>query len=237
MSWALLDSAYEPTTADVAKAHAASVGGWAGYLNSPTAYHPWRPGALRAICVGGLGVLPVWVAPLGASSAAHGASDALAALAQVHAAGLTPVVALDTEKAAERAPGALAYAEGFHGTLNTHGALTVQYGSPVFLAQLARVPAGNRPRSAWLASWGGTRAPDLATAWPLRGEWVGIDQRGWQWAGPARRAGMTTTTDLSVMSAEFPLARILAAKPTRALVTFADGTRAAGPLPYTVHLS
>ena len=207
----LLDSAVAPTPAQLAQAHPAGVR-WAGYLHSPTTYHGgWAPSALWAAAHVLGGVLPVWVAPLGATTAKQGAADARTALAQLAAAHLTAVVALDTEASAASKPGALDYAHAFHAAVHAARGHTVQYGPLSFLAAQAKLAGTDtrKPDAPWLARWV-TKMPTVGSeSWPtVLASWPEI-VRGWQWTHDRPSYGLTV--DLSVCAASFPLAQALSA--------------------------
>ncbi|HSN12142.1 MAG TPA: hypothetical protein VLS51_08550 [Propionibacteriaceae bacterium] len=204
----MLDSATAPTPAQLNAAHAGSVT-WAGYLHSPTTYRGgWPPAALFATAHVLGSCLPVWVGPLGATSAAQGAADARTVLAQLDAAHLSHVVALDTEAGATSKPGALAYARAFHAGIHAAHGRTVQYGPLSFLAQLARLTGPERPDGVWLAKWLGGKVPNLETAWPVELASVPPVVRGWQYVNDRPAYGVNV--DLSVVGAGFPVATVLA---------------------------
>jgi glycoside hydrolase-like protein len=167
-------------TADQAKALFDDGGRiYGGYLESPSATHPWSKADFARVGAAGFVVVPIYMAqlytePRGGSG--PGARDAKDAVDQVRQLGMPSgtKIALDVEANRGTGPGVLAYATAWAETVRSIGYVPGVYGSPQMCSQ------GGAPFDwMWVAHYVGTepRSPDHPGIGHCRG------RRAWQWRG------------------------------------------------------
>lgn len=220
----MLDSALPPSPA---QRHVAVRGGWkawAGYLDSPTAYHPWGDAELIATARD-LPLLPVCVGPyphkgqtvkqaLEVASPGRLAENAVAQIARIgRQLNMTElrdlIVAYDLEaKVYEGEPTlALENIEAFARQADRHGIAVAVYSSPACLralhAHLANTHASNIVWGAWVGEWltnpPTEHPPTLDDPAGMGNLWAG--QRAWQYRGGHDLDGLSV--DSSIVDPKF----------------------------------
>ena len=240
----MLDASVPVTKAQLDASKTAGITAWAGYLKSPSAYYPWAPVTLALAARELGGVLPIYVSPVTPPGAARGTADAVSAITQLDAAGLTRSVALDIEYGSGWGTNVIAYAGAFCARIHAAGGFAAVYGPTELLARLAKLPGASRPYAPWLAAWTHTGhvlpTPSLTTNWPAALNSWPANVRGWQYTNDVQLYGVQT--DVSIIGPTFPLAKLKTPTPpppppvvVKTLqVKFGNGATASGPSPLTV---
>jgi hypothetical protein len=125
-----VDSASEPTLAQVQAAVAQGITFWAFYVWGPGAYHNWSPAGLSALRAGGIALgLPVYVPAMSGGLIASNTpeADAEAFVAAYRALGVTGAGALDTEASMRGTAWTAAYEQRFSAEMRNLGQADVCY--------------------------------------------------------------------------------------------------------------
>lgn len=198
---AMLDGAYAPSAASLARLHAAGYRLYGGYLQSADAYHPWSRGDFARVRAAGFAVIPIFVGPGSGSSHDLGVVDGAATVLAARAAGFSagPVV-LDVEPAALRADpaGVAGYTAGWAQALRAAGYSPWGYGLTGYFRALSVAGYASSIDVAWIARYPSPapERPDPHSVTGMPQAWTAAGTRMWQYQGSTDLDG--ATVDFSV---------------------------------------